>query len=233
MKICVVIPAFNEEIHIKTVVEKIKLNPDISAVYVVDDGSSDQTSKTAEEAGATVLSHKVNMGVGSALRDGFVRAKKDGMEVIVVMGGDDQDDPAQISRLIEPIIKDGFDLVQGSRWIEGGKVENIPLFRRITTQLYAIYLRIFTGFYFTDGTNGFRAFRTSILDNINLDQTWLNTYELEPYLLFKAIALKMKVTEAPVTKIYHIKEGYTKMIPLLDWWRIAKPVLYLKLRIKK
>ncbi len=233
MKVSVVIPAYNEEAHIANVVSGVKQVIIVDSVYVVDDGSTDKTVQLAEGAGAIVVRHQKNMGVGAAIRDGFIKAKEDGADIIAVMGGDDQDPPEQIPRLIQPII-DGYDLVQGSRWLKGGEVENIPLFRRITTKAYSIFIRLFTGFPFTDGTNGFRAVRASFLERINLNQKWLNHYELEPYLLCQAVRIdKSKVKEAPVTKRYFKEKGYTKMVPLRDWWRISKPVIYLKFGIKK
>jgi len=233
MKIGMVIPAYKEEQHIENVVKGVKNVPLINVVYVVDDGSKDRTAELAAASGAIVVKHETNLGVGAAIRDGFIRAKEDGMEIIAVMGGDDQDPPEQIPRVVQPIIDEGYDLVQGSRWLKGGEVVNIPVFCRITTKAYAIFIRLFTGFPFTDGTNGFRALRASILDNIDFKQKWLEHYELEPYLLYQAVKQKMKVKEVPVTKRYFIEKGYTKMIPLRDWWRISKPIIYLKFGIKK
>lgn len=88
----------------------------------------------------------------------------------------------------------------------------------------------------TDTTNGFRAVRMSMLDDarINLNQQWLDHYELEPYLLYKAIMLGYKVIEVPVTKIYPPRsEGYTKMKAITGWWSILRPLVYLGLRIKR
>jgi dolichol-phosphate mannosyltransferase len=95
---------------------------------------------------------------------------------------------------------------------------------------------MFAGKRMTDTTNGFRAIRLSILDDprINLDQEWLNQYELEPYIFFKSIRLGYKVGEAPVTKIYPPKKlGYTKMKPITGWWSILKPIFVLGFGIKK
>jgi len=234
MKIAVVIPAYNEESHIENVVKGIKNVSIVDAIYVIDDGSTDKTAEIAQNVGAIVIKHEKNMGVGASIRDGFIRAKADSADIIAVMGGDDQDPPEQIPRVVKPIIEEGYDLVQGSRWFRGGEVENIPLFRRITTKAYGVFIRLFTGFPFTDGTNGFRAVRSSFLDKINLNQEWLNHYELEPYLLCEAVRIdRSKVKEAPVTKRYFKEKGYTKMVPLRDWWRISKPVIYLRLGIKK
>ena len=233
MKIAVVIPAWQEEIHIKTVVEGVKKIPEVNTVYVVDDGSTDKTAQLATEAGAVAIRQPQNMGVGAALRTGYLQAQQDGADIVVTMGGDDQDMPEQIPRVLQPILEQDYDLVQGSRWLAGGATIDIPLFRRITTKTYAIVLRLASGFPFTDGTNGFRAFRTNLVSKINLNQEWLNHYELEPYILYNAVKLGLKVKEVPVTKRYHIKRGYSKMVPLLDWWRILRPIIFLRLGIKK
>ena len=88
----------------------------------------------------------------------------------------------------------------------------------------------------TESTNGFRAFRVAILQDarINWRQPWLDKYELEPYLLYKAIKLGYRHRETPVTKIYppHA-QGYTKMKPITGWWSILRPIVYLGLGIKK
>ena len=233
MNIAVIIPAYNEEAHIEHVVREVKKIARINRIYVVDDGSSDKTALLAAQTGAMVITQPCNMGVGAALRAGFKKAREDGFETAVVMGGDDQDDPRQIERLIDPIVNDGYDIVQGSRWAAGGNTVDIPYFRRVTTKAYALILRLCTGFYFTDGTNGFRAIRLTVFDKISLDAAWLNRYELEPYILYKAVEFGFKIKEAAVTKSYRIKKGYTKMVPFLDWWRILRPVIFLRFGIKK
>ena len=89
----------------------------------------------------------------------------------------------------------------------------------------------------TDGTNGFRAFYLSMFNDerIKLDQDWLNTYELEPYLLYKSVRSKaIRVTEVPITIYYHGESHqYTKMRPFRDWWRLARPLFMLRLGIRK
>ncbi len=88
----------------------------------------------------------------------------------------------------------------------------------------------------TDTTNGFRAIRMAVLDDrrLNLDQAWLDQYELEPYLLLRAILLGHCVVEVPVTKIYPPRAlGYTKMAPITGWWSIVRPLVLLGLRLKR
>ena len=113
----------------------------------------------------------------------------------------------------------------------------MPLYRKISTRLIHPFLfSLITGRRISDSTNGFRAVRVSILDDdrINLRQEWLDRYELEPYLFYKAVVCGYKVKEVPVTKIYPPKEeGYTKMRPFSGWWSILRPIFFLGLGIKR
>ncbi len=232
-KVLIVVPAFNEEGKIKKVIAKIP--PDIaSEVLVVDDCSTDQTSMEAKNAGATVKRHERNMGVGAAIRTGIDYALSANYDVVAVLSGDDQHDPNDLYGLLKMIIQSGFDFVQGSRHLGGLNSPNIRWFRKSFTRLYAIIFRILTGFPCTDATNGGRVFRTKIFEEkkINIWQDWLNTYELEPYLLYQVVKKGCKITEAPMKVIYH-DQGTTKMKPFRDWWRILRPIVYLTLGIRK
>ena len=235
-KIYALVPAYNEEGKIGTVVSKIVKEKVVDTVLVVDDGSKDRTSEEAKSAGATVIRQEKNRGVGAGIRSGLLWGKENGYTIAVVLGGDDQDNPDEMHRLIAPILNDHFVFVQGSRYMPGGARVNIPLFRWVTTGLFSLIFKILTQFPVTDGTNGYRAFRLSILDEkaFDIHQKWLDKYELEPYLFYKSIECNLKVTEVPVTKRYPKgKVGYTKMVPFLDWWSILRPLVYLRLGIKK
>ncbi len=228
-----VLPALNEVQAIAKVVRGARKQPDVRHVIVVDDGSTDGTQEAARRAGAQTMRHPVNRGAGAALRNGFKRAIQLKCDTIVVMGGDDQDRAQEIPRLLSKL-REGYDFVQGSRWLSRGRVVNIPLFRRVTTMIYSALFTLLTRRWITDGTNGFRAFRVSILKTIRLHQRWLNTYELEPYLYYQAIMQGYRVVEVPVTKRYPKSgKGYTKMKPFRDWWRILRPLVFLGLRIRR
>jgi dolichol-phosphate mannosyltransferase len=233
MRILVTIPAYNEQGKIGRVVEKIPKDV-CDAIVVVNDCSKDGTAAEAESAGAIVLSHSVNRGVGAAIRSGIDYAIKNNYEVVVVVSGDDQHDASDLPGLLEPIRIGSYDFVQGSRRLTGLQAPNINAFRRIATWCYTVLFRVLTGFPCTDATNGGRAFRTKIFRNkqINLWQDWLNTYELEPYLFYKAIRCGVRVTEAPMKVIYH-EQGTTKMRPFRDWWRLFRPLVFLALGLRK
>ena len=237
IKILAIVPAYNEEGKIGKVVQKIKMETIVDAIVVVDDCSSDNTSTEASEAGAVVIRHKINRGVGAAIRTGIYYGKDNGFSIGVVLSGDDQHEPAEIERVVEPILLDRADFVQGSRWMVGGKVVNEQTFRKYATKFYALFFSLLTFSRITDGTNGFRAFRLSLFDGkyINLDQAWLDRYELEPYILYKAVKSKsVRVKEVPITIFYHSeRRQYTKMKPIRDWWRIARPVIFLTLGLRR
>jgi dolichol-phosphate mannosyltransferase len=231
--VLIVIPAYNEQGKIGCVVKKIPSDL-ADEVVVVNDCSTDQTALEAENAGAIIINHKQNRGVGAGIRSGIDYALAHDFDIVAILSGDNQHDPNDLYGVLKPILEDGYDFVQGSRRLGGLQAPNINYFRRIFTWVYAALFRLITGFNCTDATNGGRAFRTCIFQDrsINLWQDWLDTYQLEPYLLYKVVKQRFRVTEAPMKVIYHQK-GTTKMKPFRDWWRIFQPLFYLALGIKK
>ena len=234
--------AFNECVKLKTVIERFLASSVKEHVdyLVVDDGSTDGTTELIQsyaEQGVMTLKHTARKGVGAAIRTAIKYARENQYEVLVIMAGNDKDNPNEVSGLIEPIFKEGYDFVQGSRYKgKKGIGGDMPLYRKIATKMHPFLMSMFTGKALTDTTNGFRAFRLSIFDDkrININQDWLDKYELEPYLIFKAITLGYRYKETFVTKIYPPKKlGYTKMKPFIGWWSILRPVFYLGFRIKR
>jgi dolichol-phosphate mannosyltransferase len=233
----VVLPAYNEQGKIGRVVEKVKNIEAVSKIVVVDDCSNDATSEEANSAGATVIKHKENMGVGAAIRTGINYGRKNNLDICIILSGDDQHEPMEINRVVEPILNNEYDFIQGSRRLKGGRVVNDRLFRKITTQLYSAFFSMLVLRRITDATNGFRAFRLSIFDEpeIDIEQSWLDRYELEPYILYKALKNKnIRLKEVPITIYYHgSRKQFTKMKPFRDWWRLARPMIYLGLKLRK
>jgi dolichol-phosphate mannosyltransferase len=230
-------PAWNEGERVARVVRAVPGNA-VAETVVVDDGSSDDTASCAENAGAVVIRSGENLGVGAAIRAGIDYAIKHGYEIAVIVSGGGKTPPEQIPRLLEPIINGDAELVQGSRYLKGGEFLRMPLRRKLGTRGYTFLFSLLCGHRVTDASSGFRAFRLSLFDDkrINLWQKWLDRYELEPYLLFKALKLKHTVVEVPVTIAYPAStdpRAYTKMRALVDWWKIFRPAVFLALRIKK
>lgn len=194
--IFVIIPAFNEEKRIGKVVEEVEKFVD--TIVVVDDGSTDQTSLRIVSKKAVVLRHPFNLGQGAAIQTGLEYAKKNKAEVVITFDADGQFRPSEISRVVEPIIKDQMEVVLGSRFL--GKSKNIPLSRLITLKLGVIFTRIFSGLNLSDTYNGFRAFSSKALDKINITQNRM-AHASEIIELVKINQLKF--VEVPVTITYN------------------------------
>src|SRR5262249_39865489 len=235
-RVLCVAPAWNEGERIARVVRAVPSDV-VETTVVVDDGSADDTASHADAAGATVIRCATNRGVGAAIRSGIDYAIEYGYDIVVVVSGGGKTPPEQIPRLLRPILKGEAELVQGSRYLEGGEYLRMPLRRKIGTRGYTLLFSFFCGRRVTDASSGFRAIKLSLLDDkrINLWQEWLDRYELEPYLLFKSLRLKHRVKEVPVTIEYPKTDGiaYTKMRAITDWWKIFRPILFLGLGIKR
>lgn len=242
-KVLVCPVAFNEKVKLRNVIERFLKSPLPGQVdyMIVDDGSDDGTTEVIAEyapRGVKTVKHPARSGVGAAIRTAIRYAQSNRYDVLVIMAGNDKDNPEEIPFLLAPIVEQGYDIVQGSRYLNKvGSGGDMPLYRKFATRLHPFMFSLFTGRHVTDTTNGFRALRLKMFDDarIDLDQAWLNAYELEPYILWKAVTLGYKFQEVFVTKIYPPKAlgAYTKMIPLISWWSILRPLFYLRLGIKK
>jgi dolichol-phosphate mannosyltransferase len=233
--VAVVIPALNEAGKIGRVLDKMPKDGRFEAI-VVDDGSTDGTGDEARAHGAAVvLRHDVRGGVGAAIRDGWLCGVERGRPYLALLSGDDQHVPGELLGAFEALRARKADYVQGSRWRPGGNVIGNTGGRGLGTRVYSIAFSVLCGRRVTDATNGFRIFRSSILEapGINIEQPWLDSYDLEPYVLYKAIRGGFAVIEHPVTVVYHGIEGYTKMRGIRDWWRLFRPALLLRTGIKR
>jgi dolichol-phosphate mannosyltransferase len=236
MRILAMAPVLDEKVKIVDVIRRVPRDV-VDEVLIVDDGSTDGSQGVARTAGATVIELGRTLGVGAAIRTGYQYAIDNGYDIAVVMAGNNKDSPEEIPLLLAPITDGQADLVQGSRWLsKTSDYGEMPLYRKMATRLHPFIFRLISSANLTDTTNGFRAARTSMLRDpeLALDQRWLDEYELEVYLLYKAAKLGYGVTEVGVTKRYPPKElGQTKMKPIVGWWSILRPLVLLGLGIKK
>jgi glycosyltransferase involved in cell wall biosynthesis len=151
-----VVPAFNEERSIGGVVAEIRAADPGFEVIVVDDGSKDRTAHVAAAAGAHVVRHPYNLGIGGAVQTGLQYARDHGFDIAVQVDGDAQHDPAEIELLLEPIVEGRADLVVGSRFL-GERTYRAPFSRLVGIKLFAAFVSLIVRQKVTDTTSGFRA----------------------------------------------------------------------------
>ena len=233
--VAVVIPALNEAGKIGRVLDKIPRDGRFEAI-VVDDGSTDGTGDEARAHGAAVvIRHEVRGGVGAAIRDGWKAGLERSRPYLALVSGDDQHEPEELVGALDHLLARKADYIQGSRWMRGGRVVGPTGGRGFGTRIYSVVFSVLAFHRVTDATNGFRVFRSELLRDpaINLDQAWLDSYDLEPYVLFTVIRRGYRVVEHPVTVRYHAAEGYTKMRGIRDWWRLFRPAFLLRFGVKR
>lgn len=208
----------------------------VEEVLAVDDGSRDETPEILRSHDyCTVITHEARRGIGEAIRSGYRYALERDYDIFVIMAGNGKDDPAEIGNVLEPILKGEADYVQGSRFAKGGVSTGLPAHRNLAIRLFTWTFSLFVLHRFTDCTNGFRAYRTTLLRDERFDwsQDWLTSYELEYYIHYKA-ARHYRVKEVPVSKVYREASpdgSYSKM-QARDWLIALKPLFYLRLGLK-
>lgn len=149
------VPALNEEGSVGDVVAELREKAPGYDVLVVDDGSTDSTAAVARAAGATVISHPFNLGIGGAVQSGYRYAFLNGYEVAIQVDGDGQHDPAQIQKLESALHSSGADLVWGSRFLEDAGYR-VPRLRKTGRAIFAKIVSAITREPITDPTSGFR-----------------------------------------------------------------------------
>jgi glycosyltransferase involved in cell wall biosynthesis len=211
MKLVVIIPALDEEKTIYSVIKQIpKKIPNITSiqVVVVNDGSKDNTIKEAKRAGAKVVSHKTNRGVGKAFKTGIDYALNLKADIIVNMDGDGQFDPKDISRLVHPIIQKGYDFVTCTRFKKGFMRGKMPLIKRIGNDIFTSLISILVGQKFSDTQCGFRAYSREAALRLTVNGDY--TYTQEVFIDLGNKGLKM--TEVPCKVFAQREHGKSRVL---------------------
>jgi len=199
-KLIVIIPAYNEEERISTTVKAIfKIREKLSDrgielwVYVIDDGSNDKTRQLAQEAGADrVLFHRVNIGLGAAVRTGLVAARSDNADIVVKFDADLQHDPDDIPMLIQPILEGEADIVYGNRFER--MTYKMPIIRRIGNIIFTGLMRWLTKWPVRDSQPGIFAVNRAYLDVFHIP----GDYNYTQQILLDAYHKGMRFTQVPV-----------------------------------
>jgi dolichol-phosphate mannosyltransferase len=233
-RVLAMFPFFNEEGRLSRLAARMS-SGQVDEFLGVNDGSSDNGPAELTARGINFISQS-RQGVGSCIKAAIQYARANRFDILVVMAGNDKDDPAQIPDLLRPILEGRADYVQGSRYLPGGSSPNLPLFRNLAIKALSIFFQLYSGKKCTDLTNGFRAYRLAVLDDprININQSWLDGYEFEYYIHWKAVECGYRIQEVPVTKTYPSGDApYTKVVPFLGWWHMLRPFFLLSLRLRK
>lgn len=224
--ITAILPAYNEEVAIGSIVLRTKEYVD--RIIVVDDGSHDRTAEVAAMAGAEVIRHPENKGKGAALKTGF--AAVNSPAAIVTIDTDGQHDPADIPKIVEPILRGEADMVNGSRYINGNK-NDTPLYRRLGQMVLDKATNFDSGLSVTDSQSGFRAFNPDFRDAFRFVQSGL---AIESEMLTDAAAAGMRIKEVEIGVRYDVNcssehpvaHGARVLMNVLHDMELRRPLYY-------
>ena len=227
----VVVPTFNEAENIEAIVAAIRdvlldASPDGFRVLVVDDGSPDGTGRLADglaarHADVEVLHRPRRGGLGPAYLAGFARALDAGAAYVFEMDADFSHDPADLPRLLRAVRDGEADLVLGSRYVAGGGVTDWGPLRRFVSHAGSWYARLVLGVGIRDLTGGFKCFRRSVLEGIDLPTVRSRGYGFQVELTYRALMAGFRVRELPIV-FRNRRRGKSKMSP-----RIAGEAIWL------
>jgi dolichol-phosphate mannosyltransferase len=197
----VIIPTYNELENVRTIIPEILRQDDRLEVLVVDDNSPDGTSAEVKRMMAGdgrihVLDRERKMGLGTAYVAGFKYAIANGYDYVFEMDADHSHDPGTLPRFLAAI--EDYDLVLGSRYIQGVNVINWPMKRLLLSYFANQYSRIVTGLPVRDATGGFKCFRVEVLKSIDLDRVRSNGYSFQIEMSFKAWKKGYRLHEIPI-----------------------------------
>ncbi len=212
-RILMVMPTYNEAENLEWIVGRLRAAHPAVDVLVVDDGSPDGTGALADRLAAAddhihVLHREQKAGLGAAYLAGFGWALQAGYDVIGEMDADGSHQPEQLDRLLDAI--QDADLVIGSRWIPGGSVVNWPRRRELLSRGGNLYVRLLLGIKVRDATAGFRLFRRSALETIDLASVESTGYVFQTDLVTRCLRAGLRVSEVPIEFVERVR-GDSKM----------------------
>jgi glycosyltransferase involved in cell wall biosynthesis len=213
----VVIPAYNEDRYIGSLV--LKLRSDGYSVVVVDDGSADRTAELSEAAGAEVVRHGANQGKAAAIRSAFTLARERDVEALVLIDADSQHEAEEVGQVAAPILAGQADMVVGSRYV--GAQSQIPGWRQAGQHALTAATNIGSGVHLTDSQSGFRAFSRKAIEVMNLRT---RGFSVESEMQFEARDAGLTVVEVPIHVHYDIP---LKRNPVLQGMHIVEALLRL------
>ncbi|MEO6470268.1 MAG: polyprenol monophosphomannose synthase [Aeromicrobium sp.] len=222
----VIIPTYNEAENLTSIVGRVRYNQPQVDILIVDDNSPDGTGEIADKLAVENYVHVLHRigkeGLGVAYLAGFAWGFENDFEILVEMDADGSHLPEQLGDLLAAI-EDGADLVLGSRWVPGGKVVNWPKYRELISRGGNLYARLMLGIPLKDATGGYRAFRRTTLEGLNLREVASQGYCFQVDLARRAVEAGFNVVEVPITFVERVR-GQSKMsnaIVIEALWRVT------------
>lgn len=212
----IIIPAYNEESNIESVIKNSKEANPIADILVVNDGSDDNTLIIAKRSGAMVLDLTSNLGYGSAIQAGFQFATEYGYDYAVTLDGDGQHDPHSVNNLIKLLSKENADVVIGSRFLKG--IYKMEITRKLGSWLFSLIAHLYTKTRFTDPTSGFQLFNRKAFSYLSESENYPMDYP-DVNTIMALHNAGFKIVEAPVT-MFRKSEGKSMHSGL-------KPIFYI------
>jgi len=196
--VTVVMPAYNEERHIRACLVRVLQEPSVKEIVVVDDGSSDSTAAVVLEfikdhPGVRLERHSQNRGKGAALRTAFPLATG---RVVLVQDADLEYDPAEYEKVLRPILQGHADVVFGSRFLGGGAHRVHYFWHYVGNRILTLLCNCFSGLNLTDMESGTKLFLREVLARLDLKES---RFSIEPEIVIKVAALGVRVYEVPVS----------------------------------
>ncbi|TMQ51885.1 MAG: polyprenol monophosphomannose synthase [Candidatus Eisenbacteria bacterium] len=228
MEKLVIVPTYNERENIEPLLQRLLSLPHDLHVLVVDDASPDGTGEFVESWARNqprlhVLRRPGKLGLGSAYRDGFRYALKNGAEYVFEMDADFSHDPDSIGEFLRNASE--VDVVLGSRYLNGVTVVNWPLQRLILSYAANLYTRVVTGMPVKDATGGYKCFRRRALESIRLDRVRSDGYAFQIEMSYKCWRKGFRIREIPILFVDR-RAGFSKMNRRIIWeavwmvWRL-------------
>jgi dolichol-phosphate mannosyltransferase len=227
-RILVIIPTYNEVESLPLILTRVRASVPVADILVADDSSPDGTGELADQISAQdgqvhVLHRPAKAGLGAAYLEGFHWGLDHGYDVLIEMDADGSHPPEQLQDLLDGIDA-GADLVLGSRYVTGGTVVNWPRSREVLSRGGNTYVRIVLGLNLKDATGGYRAFRRTTLEKLDLAEVSSQGYCFQVDLALRAVRKGLRVDEVPITFVER-EHGTSKMdrsIVVEALWRVTR-----------
>jgi dolichol-phosphate mannosyltransferase len=201
-RVLVIIPTYNEAENIRIITERLRRAVPHADVLIADDNSPDGTGAIADELAAAdsavhVMHRAGKQGLGAAYLAGFGWAREHRYDAVVEMDADGSHAPEELGTLLDALVH--ADVVLGSRYVRGGKVVNWPLHRFVLSRGGNLYTKVVLGMPVRDATGGYRAYRMTALEKMDIDSVASQGYCFQVDLAWRAHRTGFRVVEVPIT----------------------------------